>query len=54
MGLLNSKVRIHALYGPDVPHVLTLEGNPCRDSMFAQTAQFVQAIDKPRLPRRAR
>ena len=54
MGLLNSKVRIHTLYGPDVPHVLTLDGNPCRGSMFAQTAQFVQAIDRSRLPRRTR
>ena len=54
MGLFNSKVRIHTLYGPDVPHVLTLDGNPCRGSMFAQTAQFVQAIDRSRLPRRTR
>lgn len=54
MGLLSSKVRIHTLYGADVPHVLTLDGNPCRGSMFAQTAQFVQAIDRSRLPRRTR
>ena len=54
MGLLNSEVRIHAIYGPDVPHVLTLEGNPCRAAMFAQTAQFVQQIDRSRLPRRTR
>lgn len=54
MGLLSSKVRIHAIYGPDVPHVLTLEGNPCRGSMFAQTARFVQEIERSRLPRRSR
>ena len=54
MGLLNSKVRIHAIYGPDVPHVLTLEGNPCRASMFAQTARFVQEIERSKLPRRTR
>jgi len=54
MTLLNSSVKIHAMYGPDIPHVLTLEGNPCRGSMFTQTAQFVQGIERSRLPRRVR
>lgn len=54
MGLLNSKVKIHGFYGPDVPHVLTLEGNPCRGPMFDQTARFVQEIDRPSVPRRTR
>ena len=54
MSLLNSRVKIHEMYGPGVPHVLTLEDNPCRGSMFAQTARFVQEIEKSRLPRRVR
>ena len=54
MGLLNSKVKIHGMYGPDVSHVRTLEGNPCRGSMFAQTAHFVQEIDRSISPRRSR
>jgi carboxylesterase len=54
MRLLNSKVKIHGMYGPEVSHVLTLEGNPCRGSMFAQTAHFVQEIDKSISPRRTR
>jgi hypothetical protein len=54
MGLLGSKVRIHTIYGPDVPHVLTLSENPCRESMFAQTVRFVQEIDRSKRPRRTR
>ncbi len=45
--LLGSSVKIHAKYGPDVPHVLTREENPCRWSMFAQAARFVQEINSP-------
>ena len=54
MGLLNSKVKVHTIYGSDAPHVLTLEVNPYRESMFAQTVRFVQEIDRSRLPRRTR
>ncbi len=54
MRLMNSRVKIHGMYGPDVPHVMTLEGNPCRGSIFAQTAHFVQETDKPGLRRRVR
>jgi len=54
MSLLNSRVRIHHVYGPDVPHVLTLEGNPYRGSMFTQTAHFVQDIERSILPWRVR
>ena len=45
--LLGSPVKIHAQYGPDVPHVLTSEENPCRWSMFVQAARFVQELDNP-------
>jgi carboxylesterase len=45
--LLGSPVKIHAQYGPDVPHVLTSEENPCRWSMFVQAARFVQGLDNP-------
>jgi hypothetical protein len=54
MSLLNSRVRIHKMYGPDVPHVLTLEGNPYRGAMFALTSHFVQDIEKSISPRRVR
>ena len=54
MSLLNSSVRIHKMYGPGVPHVLTLEGNPYRGTMFALTAHFVQDIEKSISPRRVR
>ena len=54
MSLLNSRVRIHKMYGPDVPHVLTLEGNPYRGTMFALAAHFVQDIEKSISPRRVR
>ncbi|MEJ2469982.1 MAG: alpha/beta fold hydrolase [Desulfuromonadales bacterium] len=49
---LGSAVRIHEMYGPDVPHVLTREENPCRWSMFDQAARFVQEIDHPGAPKR--
>ena len=54
MGLINSRVKIHGIYGPDVPHVLTLEGNPYRGSIFAQTVHFVKETDKPGLRWRVR
>lgn len=47
INLMNSRVKIHGSYGPDVPHVLTLEGNPYRGSIFAQAVHFVQDTDKP-------
>lgn len=47
VNLLGSSVKIHARYGPDVPHVLTREENPCRRSMFVQAARFVQELDNP-------
>jgi carboxylesterase len=47
VALLGSPVKIHAQYGPDVPHVLTSEENPCRWSMFVQAARFVQELDNP-------
>jgi len=45
--LLGSSVKIHAQYGPDVPHVLTREDNPCRGAMFAHAAKFIQELDEP-------
>jgi carboxylesterase len=50
MQSLGSKVKIHEIYGPDVPHVLTREENPCRWSMFSQTSNFVQEIENPGNP----
>ncbi|NIQ11940.1 MAG: alpha/beta fold hydrolase [Gammaproteobacteria bacterium] len=50
MQSLGSKVKIHEIYGPDVPHVLTREENPCRWSMFAQASHFVQEIENPGKP----
>ena len=44
---LGSAVKIHARYGPDVPHVLTREDNPCREAMFVQAVRFVQELDNP-------
>ena len=41
---LGSGVRVHLRYGPDVPHVLTGEGNPCRQAMFLQATRFVQEL----------
>jgi len=45
--LLGSAVKIYKLYGPDVPHVLTREENPCRESMFAGATRFIQEIESP-------
>ena len=44
---LGSAVRIHLKYGPDVPHVLTREENPCHQAMFAQATRFVQELESP-------
>lgn len=45
--LLGSTVKVHARYGPDVPHVLTREENPCRQAMFVQAVRFVQELENP-------
>ncbi len=45
--LLGSSVKIHVQQGPDVPHVLTREENPCRWSMFVQATRFVQELENP-------
>ncbi len=45
--LLGSSIKAHKLYGPEVPHVLTREENPCRESMFALAADFVQELENP-------
>lgn len=50
MAALSSRVKIHEMYGPDVPHVLTREENPCRWSMFAQASRFIQEIEAPGEP----
>jgi len=47
MNLLGSAVKIHEQYGPEVPHVLTREENPCREAMFTQAARFVQELETP-------
>jgi carboxylesterase len=44
---LGSTVKVHELYGPDVPHVLTREDNPFRAAMFAQAVTFVQGLENP-------
>jgi carboxylesterase len=44
---LGSTVRIHLRYGPDVPHVLTREENPCHQAMLDQTIRFVQELERP-------
>ncbi len=44
---LGSTVRIHLRYGPDVPHVLTREENPCHQAMFDQTIRFLQELESP-------
>jgi carboxylesterase len=44
---VGSAVRIHLRYGPDVPHVLTREENPCHQAMFVQAAKFVQELENP-------
>lgn len=45
MRRMGSKVKIHEIFGPEVPHVLTREDNPRRWSMFAQATQFVHEIN---------
>ncbi len=45
--LLGSADKTHKLYGPEVPHVLTREENPCRESMFAQATRFIQELENP-------
>lgn len=50
MAALGSKVKIHEVFGREVPHVLTREENPCRGSMFTQTCRFVQEIEDPGEP----
>lgn len=47
MDLLGSPVKIHELYGPEIPHVLTREENPCREAMFAQATGFIQELEAP-------
>jgi len=54
MDLLRSRVKIHERFGPDVPHVMTREENPCRWSMFAQAASFVREIHRPGSPVRVK
>lgn len=54
MRQLGSKIRIHEVFGPEVPHVLTREGNPQRKAMFAQTVMFIQEIENPGSPLRRR
>ena len=45
--LLGSAIKIHQQYGPEVPHVLTREENPCRKAMFIQAAKFIQELESP-------
>lgn len=47
VNLLGSSVKIHQRYGPEVPHVLTREENPCRSEMFAQAIKFIQELENP-------
>ena len=47
MDLLGSSVKIHALYGPEVPHVLTREENPHCEAMLAQATKFIQELEDP-------
>lgn len=54
MSLLGSQVKIHEIFGPDVNHVLTGEQNPCRWSMFAQSAYFVQELTRPKVHQRVK
>lgn len=44
---LGSSVKIHMRFGPDIPHVLTREENPCLQAMFLQTTHFVQELENP-------
>lgn len=43
--LMASPVKIYQQFGPEVPHILTGEGNPCRAMMFDQTLHFVKKLD---------
>jgi len=52
--LLGSTIKIYARFGPDVPHVLTGEENPYRQAMFHQAARFIQELENPGSPLRAR
>jgi len=45
--LLGSSVKIHERFGPEVPHVLTREENPCRKAMFNLALHFVQELENP-------
>jgi len=51
---LGSLVKIHAVFGPEVPHVLTREENPHRMAMFSQSIDFIQEIETPGRPGLAR
>lgn len=44
---LGSSVKIYERYGPEVPHVLTREENPCRSTMFSQSVRFIQELEQP-------
>lgn len=44
---LGSAIKIHQQYGPEVPHVLTREENPCREAMFIQAVNFIQELESP-------
>ena len=52
--LLGSTVKIHAMYGPGVPHVLTSDENPYRMAMFTLAAGFIQENEKPQPRARVR
>lgn len=52
--LLGSAVKIHEQYGPEVPHVLTQEENPCREAMFFLATKFIQDLENPRPEGRVR
>lgn len=47
--LLGSSLKIHKLYGPEIPHVLTRDENPCREEMFTQAISFVQELEEVRV-----
>jgi carboxylesterase len=44
---LGSSFKIHAQYGPNVPHVLTGTDNPYRLAMFYQATRFIQGLEDP-------
>ncbi len=43
---MKSAVKVYKRYGPEVPHVLTREENPCHKQMFAQTLKFMKEIER--------